>query len=110
MPSDTRSIDRLAPTRVTVLLGGGSEEARASVARMLHDRSPRRHEPFAKLDCAAMAHDEIERTLGAPASQRAPRVAGLGTLYVANVDALPLWLQPRFLGFLDHAQRPRVVV
>ncbi len=48
--------------------------------------------------------------VGATASQRALRVTGLGTLYVADVDLMPLWLQPRFLGFLDAAARPRVVV
>ena len=110
MPIDTRSIDRLAPTRVTVLIEGGTEDQRAAVAQQLHDRSPRCREPFAKVDCAGLTHDAIDRSFGAPASQRAPRVAGLGTLYVANVDAMPLWIQPRFLGFLDDAQRPRVVV
>ncbi len=109
MPIDA-SVDRLAPTRVTVLVDGGSEGERAAVARALHDRSPWRDEPFAALDCAASADHEIERLLGGPVSQRAPRATGLGTLFVANVDAMPLWLQPRFLGFLDGEGRPRVVV
>jgi DNA-binding NtrC family response regulator len=109
MPIDT-SIDRVAPTRVTVLIDGGSEEEQAAVARALHDRSPRRHEPFATIHCAASPHHEMERLLGGTASQRATRVTGLGTLCVANVDAMPLWLQPRFLGFLDAGARPRIVV
>jgi DNA-binding NtrC family response regulator len=104
------SLDRVAPTRVTVLIDGGSEEERAAVARALHDRSPRSQEPFATIHCATSAHDEMERLVGAAASQRATRVTGLGTLYVADVDAMPLWLQPRFLGFLDAGRRPRVVV
>ena len=109
MPIDT-SIDRVAPTRVTVLIDGGSEEERTAVARALHDRSPRRHEPFTTIDCAAAAHHEMDRLLGGTASQRATRVTGLGTLYVANVDVMPRWLQPRFLGFLDGGGRARIVV
>jgi DNA-binding NtrC family response regulator len=109
MPIDT-SIDRVAPTRVTVLIDGGSEEERTAVARALHDRSPRRHEPFTTIDCAAAAHHEMDRLLGGTASQRATRVTGLGTLCVSNVDAMPRWLQPRFLGFLDGGGRPRIVV
>jgi DNA-binding NtrC family response regulator len=109
MPIDT-SIDRVAPTRVTVLIDGGSAEEQAAVAHALHDRSPRRHEPFATIHCAASVPHEMERLLGGAASQRATRVTGLGTLYVASVEAMPRWLQPRFLGFLDGSGRPRVVV
>jgi len=103
-------VARVAPTRVTVLVDGASEEERAAVARALHARSPRRSEPFAVLDCAVAAEDALERVLGQAVSQRAARVTGLGTLYVANVDVMPRWLQPRFLGFLDAGWRPRVVV
>ena len=109
MPIDT-IVGRLAPTRATVLVEGGSEAGRAIVARALHERSQRREEPFATIDCAASADGELERVLGGPVSQRAQRVTGLGTLYVTNVDAMPLWLQPRFLSFLDNGGRPRVVV
>lgn len=43
-------------------------------------------------------------------SQREPLVTRLGTLYVANAEALPLWLQPKLLLFLDRPSRPRIVV
>ena len=109
MPTDT-SVARVGPTRVTVLVDGGSEEERAAVARALHEGSPRRDEPFTVIDCAASAHHALEQAFGGAVSQRAARVARLGTLFVANVDAMPLWLQPRFLGFLDAGRRPRVVV
>ena len=109
MSIDT-SITRLAPTRVTVLIHGGSSEERAAVAHALHDRSPRRAEPFAAIDCAESDREDLERLLNSTVTRRSPRVRGLGTLYVSNIDALPLWLQARFLGFLDGAQRPRVVV
>ena len=103
------SIARLAPTRVTVLVEGGSSEERAAVARALHDRSPRNAEPFATIDCAA-PNAPIEQLLSITVTQSSPRIRGLGTLYVANIDAMPLWQQPGFLGFLDGPGRPRVVV
>jgi DNA-binding NtrC family response regulator len=104
------SVDRLADSRATVLVVGGSEEGRAAVARALHERSQRRDEPFATIDCAGSAHGEIVRVLGSPVSQRAQRVTGRGTLYITNIEAMPLCLQPPFLRFLDNAGRPRVVV
>jgi DNA-binding NtrC family response regulator len=109
MSIDT-SITRLGPTRVTVLIDGGSSEERAAVAHALHDRSPRRAEPFTTIDCAEPNPEDIERLLSRTVTQSSPRVRGLGTLYISNIDAMPIWQQSRVLGFLDGAQRPRVVV
>jgi DNA-binding NtrC family response regulator len=107
-------IERLAPSRVTVLLLGGTPAARAAVARALHDRSGRCDEPFVALDCTALSGEELERRLfGGPMTEPAAR--GLvhqmarGTLYVAAVDALPVLLQPRFLSFLERDRKVRVV-
>ena len=103
-------VDRVAPTRVTVLLDGGSDDERAAVARALHDRSPRGTERFETIDCVGTAGDALACLFGASVDQRVSRATGLGTLYVANVEAMSLWLQVLFLRFLDAEGRPRVVV
>jgi DNA-binding NtrC family response regulator len=104
-------IDRLASSLATVLLlGGGSSVERARVARALHDRSNRREQLYVEHKCRDAA--AIEAALGPPGSQRGVWGAapGRGTMHLADVEQLPLLLQPHLLGFLDEWTRPRVVV
>lgn len=108
-------IARLAPTRATVLIVGGTLDLQRSAARWLHEHSPRASAPFLAFDCAGIEAVQIElRLFGGPA--HAPALDGLvqrvlgGTLYVATIEALPLLLQPRFMHFLDHERHARVVV
>jgi DNA-binding NtrC family response regulator len=116
-------IRKLAPSRATVLLTSGSPETKASVARALHDSSPRRHPPVVAVNCAGLPAGAVEEVLFgapsygpvAPASACCPPLGAVGqaergTLYVAAIDALPLGVQPRFLRFLDEARAVRVVV
>jgi two-component system C4-dicarboxylate transport response regulator DctD len=104
-----------------VLLVNGTSAEKALVARELHDRSPRQARPFVAVDCAQLAPSVLGEVLfghpadGVPAHWReestprgAIRDAQGGTLYVANIDALPMVLQPRFLRFLDDAHAVRV--
>ena len=113
-PAFEPQLDRLAPSRGTVLLVGGTPAVQQAVARALHERSPRRDEPFVVFDCRGLASDAVELGLfGGPA--HAPAVLGaiqrthVGTLYVATIDELPLLTQPRFLRFLDQERHARVV-
>lgn len=105
---------RLAPSRVTVLLVGGSSELKQAMARALHERSPRASQPLSVFDCRGLDPEELELGLfGGPA--HAPTTKGAieralgGTLYVASIDELPLLVQPRFLRFLDQDRKARVV-
>jgi DNA-binding NtrC family response regulator len=105
---------RLAPSRVTVLLVGGSSRLKAEAARALHELSPRVGAPFVTFDCTARGSEAVELLLfGGPAHEH-PRggsihAAETGTLYVSAIDELPLLMQPRFLRFLDQEKRVRVV-
>lgn len=106
---------RLAPSRVTVLMVGGTPSLKKDAARALHELSPRAGAPFVCFDCAGHDAEAIELSLfGGPAyrpSQAgAVHAAETGTLYVRRVDELPLLMQPRFLRFLDQEKRVRVVV
>lgn len=105
---------RLAPSRVTVLLVGGSAPLKHAVARALHERSARTAEPFVVVDCSGLDSDTVERELFGgpmyvPSSGGAVDRAGDGTLFVASVDELPLLVQPRFLRFLDQNRNARVL-
>lgn len=113
-PAFESQLYRLAPSRVTVLLVGGTPEVKRAVARALHERSPRRQQPFVVFDCHGLASETVELGLfGGPAHE--PAMAGAiqqveaGTLYVATINELPLLAQPRFLRFLDQDRNARVV-
>jgi DNA-binding NtrC family response regulator len=114
-PSLEAELYRLAPSRVTVLLLGGSEPVKRAVALALHERSPRSSQPFTSFDCTGRDSDTVEALLFggpvyAPVKTGAIHAAGTGTLYVAAIDELPLLMQPRFLRFLDQERPVRVVV
>ena len=57
------AIARAAATRFPVLVDGESGTGKELVARALHRLSPRRHRPFAAVNCAALADDLIEAEL-----------------------------------------------
>jgi two-component system, NtrC family, nitrogen regulation response regulator NtrX len=113
-PGLEAELDRLAPSRVTVLLIGGDARESREVAVALHERSPRARSPFVAFACEGLDFAEVERGLfGGPAylplSGGAIAHVAAGTLYLASVDALPLLVQPRFLRFLDQDRQARVV-
>lgn len=113
-PAFEAELYRLAPSRVTVLLVGGGAELKQAVAHALHQRSPRREQPFVVFDCRGLASDTVELSLFggpayAPPAPSAIQQANAGTLYVATIDELPLLIQPRFLRFLDQERNARVV-
>jgi DNA-binding NtrC family response regulator len=113
-PEFEAELRRLAPSKVTVLLVGGSSALQGEVALALHQRSARAQHPFVGMDCGGLDSETLELLLfGGPiyarSRQGAAQQAGEGTLFVARVDELPLLVQPRFLRFLDQERDARVV-
>ena len=87
------SIDAIAPTAATVLIKGEAGTGRTLLARLLHAQSGRRG-PFIPVNCRTQA-DGLPDT----AKQAA------ATIYLANVDALPMDLQEKLLRNMDEAAR-----
>jgi two-component system response regulator PilR (NtrC family) len=105
-------IDKIAPTRTTVLITGESGTGKERVARMLHERSDRAHKPFVVVNCGALPEALMESELfghekGAYTGA-AGRALGLfreadgGTLLLDEVGELPASLQVKLLRVLQE--------
>ena len=63
MQSVAELIDRIAATGSNVLVLGESGTGKDAIARLIHERSPRRDRAFVKIDCAALPEELLESEL-----------------------------------------------
>jgi PAS domain S-box-containing protein len=103
---------RVADFDTTVLLTGASGTGKSMVARLIHDGSSRRDQPFLTLNCGAIPDSLAEAELfgyadGAFTGAKCGGKSGLieaadgGTLFLDEIDAFSLDVQVKLLTFLD---------
>ena len=113
-----RSIERLAPTGVSVLLLGESGTGKEALARALHEMGPRARQPYVAINCGAIPENLLESELfgherGAftgAVKQSIGRIesANKGTLFLDEIGDLPHPLQVKLLRFLQDQVIERV--
>ena len=102
----------VAAQDMTVLLGGETGTGKTRLARLIHELSPRRAEPFLVINCGALAAELIESEMfghvkgaftGADRARAGKfAAAGRGTLLLDEIDALPLSLQAKLLRAVEE--------
>ena len=111
-------ISRMAPTNSLILLKGEQGVGKQLIAINIHYLSPRYGESFVDFKCAHSAEDLIEGELfgykeGSVVGQHGERkglfdYADKGTLFLDNVDLLPLSVQAKLVKFLESHKIQRV--
>ncbi len=112
------TLERIAPTDMSVLVGGETGTGKELVARALHDESKRAKGPFVVLDCGSLPRDLAEAAIlghrkGAFTGAVADRAGAFenadgGTLFLDEIGELPLDLQPKLLRVLDRREVQRI--
>jgi DNA-binding NtrC family response regulator len=112
MQSVARSAVRSARTSVSVLLEGETGVGKGSIARAIHDASPRARSPFVVIDCGALPPTLIASQLfgherGAFTGAERRHVGTFeqaqgGTVFLDEIGELPLAVQPALLGVLER--------
>ncbi len=112
------TLEKIAPTELTVLVRGETGTAKELVARALHMASRRAAQPLVVQDCGAIPKDLIESTLfghergaftGATERHRGSfEQADGGTIFMDELGELDLNLQPKLLRVLENREIKRV--
>lgn len=112
------TLEKVAPSDITVLVEGETGTGKERVARSVHNKSRRSARPYVVLDCSAIPQDLMESVVfghekgaftGAVAARKgAFEQAHGGTIFLDEVGELDLSLQPKLLRVLETRELKRV--
>ncbi|MEO8098233.1 MAG: sigma-54 dependent transcriptional regulator [Acidobacteriota bacterium] len=112
------TVERIAPTRATVLLCGESGVGKDMIARAIHQHSPRKDRPFVKINCTAIPENLMESELfgyekgaftGANMSKPGKfEQANMGTAFLDEIGDVPASVQVKLLRVLQDREFERL--
>ncbi len=113
-----RTLERVAPADVSVMLLGASGTGKELLARGIHDASPRAKGRFVAINCAAIPETLLEAELfgyekgaftgAAKTTEGKIELAAGGTLFLDEIGDVPLQLQVKLLRFLQERVIERI--
>ncbi|HEX4771237.1 MAG TPA: sigma-54 dependent transcriptional regulator [Bryobacteraceae bacterium] len=113
-----QTVERVAPTRATVLLAGESGVGKDMIGRAIHQHSPRKNQPYVKINCTAIPENLMESELfgyekgaftGANSSKPGKfEQADGGTVFLDEIGDVPGNIQVKLLRILQERQFERL--
>jgi DNA-binding NtrC family response regulator len=114
MKSVVRTLERVAPSDVSILITGESGVGKEVVTDLIHALSPRSRGPLVKINCAALPRELIESELfgsvkgaytGAQSDREGLfRQADNGTLLLDEISEMPIDTQSKLLRVLQEKE------
>ncbi|MFN9948218.1 MAG: sigma-54-dependent transcriptional regulator [Planctomycetota bacterium] len=118
MQTVVKTVRTVAPTDASVLIEGESGTGKERIARAIHQLSARKDKPFVALSCGALPDTLLETELfghekGAFTDAQKLRrgrfeVADGGTIFLDDIDDMPLSVQVKLLRVLQEREFERV--
>src|SRR5579863_180278 len=112
------TIERVGPSRATVLLAGESGVGKDLIARAIHFHSPRRDRPLVKINCTAIPENLMESELfgyekgaftGANITKPGKfEQADTGTVFLDEIGDVPPSIQVKLLRVLQEREIERL--
>jgi len=112
------TVERIAPTNSTVLLGGESGVGKDMIARAIHQHSRRASGPFIKINCTAIPENLLESELfgyekgaftGATTAKPGKfELADRGTVFLDEIGDVPGGIQAKLLRVLQEREFERL--
>lgn len=109
--------EQVAKSDRTVLILGETGTGKGLLARFIHEKSPRRENPFVTISCTNLSESLTESELfghekgsftGALMKRGKVELADRGTLFLDEIGDTPLGIQVRLLRFVESNEYERV--
>ncbi len=95
-------IPKIASADSNVMIYGEEGTGKSLLAKTIHLQSSRKHEPYVSLNCHGLNADSVDSELfGDDSRQGKLQLSTDGTLFIANVDTIPISLQAKLLAALE---------
>lgn len=113
-----RKMEKVSPTKATVMLLGESGVGKTLIARIIHELSERNGHPFIKVNCASIPENLLESELfgyekgaftGATGTRQGRfEEADGGTIFLDEIGEFPMNLQAKLLRVLQEKELERL--
>jgi transcriptional regulator with PAS, ATPase and Fis domain len=106
-----KTVKKIAPLQVAVVLQGENGVGKSTIAKLIHQQSAKKDGPFIIVDCGTIPDAIFERELDGKTTMENPSKIGFlqmaqsGTLYLQGVDELSLATQTILVKALQKINR-----